>query len=496
MRRLAALCLAAVLVAGLAGVLAVLVTQYLFQEPAPQTWSRYLLPEFLWQRQKYPSARWVFDLVEPLVRQPDPQLSFAAVEGAAPLESATWNSELAGPRPEGLPAVLPSTARVVPVASARALVVALRAAQPGSVIELQPGTYDFDGTNLVAEAAGAPGRPIVVRAARLGSVRLRFALLEGFHVLAPHWVFENLLVEGTCRDDTRCEHAFHVVGAAAGVVIRNNWVVDFNAAVKVNGKNGAFPDNGTIEHNAFVNRRPRNTDKPVTLLDFVSASGWRVRKNLIADFAKNGGNHTSYGAFFKGAGADNLFEQNVVRCEWTHSGGARIGFSFGDGGSGRRFCRDGQCAVEHSGGIARNNLIMDCPTGAGIYLYKSANTTLHNNALINTRGIDLRHPATHARIVNNVIDGRVRAYEGATYDASANLVDVLQAALLRDVSRGVYADPPSGDLRLKDLAALAGHGVDVGAELRDLCGQPYDADPPDIGPIQYRSGPACPARLE
>src|SRR3546814_10210085 len=72
------------------------------------------------------------------------------------------------------------------------------------------------------------------------------SLLEGFRVLAPFWIFENLVIEGTCETDHRCEHAFHIVGDAVGTVIQNNWVTDFNAAVKVNGKDGRYPDAGII----------------------------------------------------------------------------------------------------------------------------------------------------------------------------------------------------------------------------------------------------------
>ncbi len=46
---------------------AFLATQYLFQEPAFVTWSRLLEPEVQWQRQKYPSARFVFDILEKLL---------------------------------------------------------------------------------------------------------------------------------------------------------------------------------------------------------------------------------------------------------------------------------------------------------------------------------------------------------------------------------------------------------------------------------------------
>src|SRR3546814_706418 len=54
----------------------------------------------------------------------------------------------------------------------------------------------------------------------------------------------------------------------------------------------------------------------------------------------------------------------------------------------------------------------------------------HNNALINTRGIDVRFAGTSALIVNNVIDGRILARSGGQYSQSNNIVDPLAAAFL------------------------------------------------------------------
>ncbi len=372
---------------------------------------------------------------------------------------------------------------------------AVRTATPGTEIQIQPGTYDFSGASIKVDQPGLPDRRIVLRAPAVGGARLRFALLDGFHIIAPYWTFENLVIESSCDDDSHCEHAFHVVGDAVGVVIQNNWVVDFNAAVKVNGKAGRFPDDGLIRHNAFLNSRPRITDKPVSLLDLVSVSRWRVQKNLIADFAKVGGNHTSYGAFFKGSGEDNIFEQNLVRCEAGHSGLYRIGFSFGDGGTGRRFCRDARCEVEHKRGIARNNVIMNCPNHAGIYLNKSADTLIHNNSLVATRGILLRGRGTSATIRNNIVDGDLRAVEGATFTSEGNILAPPDAAPFDTVSRDVYFNLQLGDLRLKNRQSVIGRGVAIQDGGLDLCGRPYEAGPPDIGPLQSRAQGSCSNRL-
>src|SRR3546814_18993863 len=94
---------------------------------------------------------------------------------------------------------------------------------------------------------------------------------------------------------------------------------------------------------------------------------------------------------------------------------------------------------------------MDCPNDVVIYLNKSKGTLIHNNALINTRGIDVRFAGTSALIVNNVIDGRILARSGGKYSQSNNIVDPLAAAFLDQVSQEIYADPGQGDLRLNDI---------------------------------------------
>jgi len=475
---------------GLGGL--VIASQYLFQEPAYVTWSRYLQPEFYWQRQKYPSLRWAFDLFEPFVHHPDPRGNFTEIS-SAPLSyrPAARESAIVGPVQQK--AVESDLAResTVHVATAEELKHAIETATPGTMIEILPGVYDFSGRSILIRNAGEKGRPILVRGSELGTVRLRFNLLEGFHVLAPHWIFENLTIEGICERDSRCEHAFHVVGPGYGVVIRNNWVLNFNAAIKVNGQKEKFPDGGLIERNAFINSRPRNTGNPVTPLDIVAVANWRVRKNIIADFAKAGSDHISYGAFFKGGGKNNIFEQNLVRCEWRHAGGTRIGFSFGGGGTSRTACRDGNCSAEHSNGIARNNIIMNCPNDVGIYLNKSARTHIHNNALINTRGIDVRFSQSTGMIANNIIDGRILSREGGTYAAENNIIAPLKAAFLGNVSTEIYADPEAGDFRLNDLQSISGRGIPIDEPAPDLCGQSYDTAAPDIGPIQYNMNLNC-----
>ena len=304
--------------------------------------------------------------------------------------------------------------RVVRVSSSDELVRAITAALPGDRIDIAAGHYRFKGESVQVRAPGTDQAPIVVRAEQLGSVRLDFDIVEGFHVSAPHWRFENLEIHGACRDDSDCEHAFHIVSAAKDTRIEHCRLVDFNAPIKINGENGSFPDRGRIEASELFATRGRETANAVTFIDLVAASGWRIERNLIADFVKLDGDHISYGAFAKGAGEGNVFARNLVLCEQRLRGlrGARVGLSLGGGGSGASYCRDGACIVEQQAGRIEGNLIAQC-SDAGIYLNRAAQSIVSDNQLLDTAGIDGRYPETAADLSGNIVDGLVRARQQA-----------------------------------------------------------------------------------
>jgi hypothetical protein len=242
-------------------------------------------------------------------------------------------------------------------------------------------------------------------------VFLEFDLSDGFHVTAPYWFFENLTIRGVCPDHSKCEHAFHVVGGATHFVARNNTLIDFNAHFKINGSNGLMPDHGLIEGNTVTNTAPRRTENPIAPIDMVAASHWRMRKNLITDFVREGGD--SSGGFAKGAGSDNWFEANVVLCELRLRGfpGMRVGLSLGDGGSAPEYCRDRRCIVEQEKSVIASNLIAFC-SDMGIYLNRAAGSRILHNTLIDTGGIDVRYPESIADLEGNLVDGALRVREG------------------------------------------------------------------------------------
>jgi hypothetical protein len=104
--------------------------------------------------------------------------------------------------------------RTLLVSSSDEAIKAIAEARPGDVITFLPGKYRFSGRALDVLRAGTSENRITVRAANLDSVFLEFNMVEGFHVHAPYWTFENLNIQGICSDHSSCEHVFHIVGNA------------------------------------------------------------------------------------------------------------------------------------------------------------------------------------------------------------------------------------------------------------------------------------------
>ena len=361
------------------------------------------------------------------------------------------------------------------VATPDDLRAALRTASPGDVITLAPGTYRFQGKGIDVARAGRDDAPIVVRAARPGTVHIELETLEGFVVSAPYWRFENLDIRGVCPADDNCEHAFHVVGAGHHFTSVNNTIRDFNAHFKINGVGNRYPDDGLIEHTTLTATHVRRTANPVTPIDLVTASGWVLRANLISDFVKGDGNQVSYGAFAKGGGRNNVFERNVVWCEQALRGlpGQRVGLSLGGGGTGRELCRDGRCITEQEGSVLRANLVVGC-SDAGIYLNGAAASKVVDNTLVDTTGIDVRYPNSSAIVDGNLVDGPVRARDGAIVHLGENRATPLWRSYLGSHPvRSLFRAPEMGDFSWRDGAPLREDADMEGrpADAPDLCGQ-------------------------
>ena len=352
---------------------------------------------------------------------------------------------------------------------------AIGSAQPGDVITILPGAYRIARGSVAIERPGRENAPIVVRARLPGSVRIEVDATIGFAVSAPYWRFENLALRGVCGQHQYCEHAFQVTGGGHHFAARNNTLVDFNAHFKINGVAGRFPDAGLIEANTLRNDSVRETATPVTPIDIVAASGWTVRRNLIADFVKGYGDRISYGAFAKGGGGGNVFEQNAVVCEARLRGasGQRVGLSLGGGGTGRQYCRDGRCIVEQEGSVLRSNLVASC-SDDGVYLNNAAATRFEHNTIIDTGGVQVRFAGSSADIEGNLVDGAIRSSDGGVL----RLLDNRSTGIARLYAgyhpvRALFVN--AGEFNFAWDGAAPRRSAPTSAP--DLCGKPRPAQP-------------------
>jgi hypothetical protein len=383
-----------------------------------------------------------------------------------------------------------ASARDVRVTDVTSLRTAVGAAMAGDVILLAPGTYRLT-SRLTCAAAGTASRRIVVRSDQPFAARVEIDTLVGIAVTGPFWSFEGLDVRGVCANDTNCEHAFQVTGAGTDVVLRGNRLVDFNAQLKVNAVvaspgNAMIPHRGLVEANDIFDTRPRNlgtAGNPVTKLNIDTGDDWVVRDNFIHDWRKNGGNFVSYGVFLKSGGRRGVMERNLVICASSTvplqpSNDARIGLSFGGGGTGAAFCAPAfdmntPCAVEHEDGIARNNVVVNC-SDVGLYVNRGRNSRALYNTFIATTGIDFRFDTTTGTAVGNVISGALRQRDMGTFTGMANLTGVSTATF-----DGWYTTPLSGDLSLQgNVSMLIGAGPREALVTDDFCGRPRPASGP------------------
>lgn len=286
---------------------------------------------------------------------------------------------------------------------------ALLEATAGTYIEIAPGLYPFNSA-LNVHNGGLQNERIVVGAKVPGSVWLTFEHVDGIMVNRPYWVFENLNIRGVCAHHDTCEHAFHVTGKGSHTVIKNNFLVDFNAHIKVNGYRGDWPDHGIATHNTLTLTKPRATEKPVVAFDLVGAGDWEVNDNLVTDIVKGRGSRVSYGMYMKGGSQNGRFERNLVICTTTgiSRSGIRVGISFGGGNTGKQYCRDQNCEREHINGMMLNNVVAHC-NDSGLDINRSAPILVAHNTIINAAGITLRQQPAQALLVGNLYDGPVLA---------------------------------------------------------------------------------------
>jgi hypothetical protein len=144
----------------------------------------------------------------------------------------------------------------------------------------------------------------------------------------------------------------------------------------------------------------------------------------------------------------------------------------------------------------RNNIIMNCSHDVGIYLNKSALTSVYNNLIFNSLGIDVRFDTSSAVIINNIISGRIKERNGGVVAVNKNnLIDVDCIANGGKFSHCDFTewfnDIKKLDLGLLNGDSLLNKGLKNSELKEDFCGNPTNSLSMDIGPIQYSNLMKC-----
>jgi nitrous oxidase accessory protein NosD len=69
---------------------------------------------------------------------------------------------------------------------------------------------------------------------------------------------------------------------------------------------------------------------------------------------------------------------------------------------------------EHTFGIIRNNVVVNCHNDVGVYINKAPDSQVYGNYVLGSLGIDIRYKESHAQVYDNQIDGRIKTRDGAS----------------------------------------------------------------------------------
>ncbi|MCG7586263.1 chondroitinase-B domain-containing protein [Photobacterium sp. OFAV2-7] len=372
------------------------------------------------------------------------------------------------------------------------LIKALADVLPGQQIVLLNGDYPISSKRLrTTKLLPTKERPITLRALEPGKATLELDSLEGLYLNHPYWRVSGLRFVGKCKQQSRCEHAIHVVGNASHTLIEHNEFIDFNAAIKVNRDKDAFPDHGVIRHNHFFFTAARDVTKPVTPINVDHGNNWLISRNIIRDFIKLGGNQVSYGAFIKGGSIKGTIENNLVICNSTHQDfhGSRIGLSLGGGGMAQQHRRE-ENSAETVGAIVRSNIVIRC-NDAGIYINKGRQSTVSNNTLYGTQGIDIRYPQSDTFVANNILNGHINQRDNGKAELEANMISSRRFWFGKEKIDSWFVSPSSGNFSIKTEQVSQQLHLDAmpyqllpGLENKDFCGNSITSTDRFRGPFK------------
>jgi parallel beta-helix repeat protein len=372
--------------------------------------------------------------------------------------------------------VVAPTQDAVTVTSLNDLQLAINNAPAGGrIITLAAGTYNQTSTisitgknNITIQGATTDYNDTVVKGPgiRNSSMDINFKVNNSDYVTFKHMTIQDSYYHSIqVNDGSNYFHADHLK-------TWDNGEGGFKTTFNVNSGLG-YNDYGIIE-NSVIGYSVSGIHSSVEGIDLIASKGWIIRGNHIENTkrAEGGG---GYGVFAKANSIDTLIENNVFVNNF-------IALSFGGGGSGVAFFRNGDTTYEHRGGIMRNNVVYGTDD-AGIYLNKATGFKIYNNTILNTGSgvgsIEPRYAESSGEIRNNLLSTAVKLRNGGTATQSNNITNA---------APGWLVDPANGDFHLHPYFGSGAR--DIGTTLpevpTDMDGdaRPYGSAP-DVGADEF-----------
>lgn len=364
-------------------------------------------------------------------------------------------------------------ARTVNVSTYAQLKSACQSAEPGDTILIAPGVYTISDASRIM-VSNHPG-PVLVRGTGttpysvvvegLGqdneNVQMVFNLDN-----CPQWTFENLMTRNSYY------HGFKFDKASTDCVLRNVVMRDHGES-GVKGTSdpaaGVYPDRLLVEHcDIGFTTSIGGTRSVVEGIDGVGVKDWVIRSSRFVNVQKGGS--SAYAIFTKGNSMNTIIEA----CRFEN---CFIAASFGGGGTGIPFFRDGDSKYEHRNGIIRNNVMIHC-SDAGVYINKGLNCKVYNNTLIECElTIQLRFAETSGYVRNNLVvrsphnpnEPIIRIRDGASILANEQNL----AATKSDFVTVLAGNDSTMDFHLAEGSAAIDAGVNVQEDVpTDIDGDP------------------------
>ena len=124
----------------------------------------------------------------------------------------------------------------------------------------------------------------------------------------------------------------------------------------------------------------------------------------------------------------------------------------------------------------RANLVASC-SDVGIHMNASARSSIVDNTLVDTGGIEVRFPESSATLDGNLVDGPIRERNGGTAHLGDNLITPIAWLYAgRHPQRALFAAPQAFDFGWREAAPRRTPGADH-VRGPDLCGTARPAQP-------------------